>query len=312
MRRGPNTLNKRAMGAETITIRDTEAFKRYLTEVSNIKQFPSNKAEQECAIRAYKAEDDDTVDSPLIQSIRLKAREELVRRNLRFVISVAKQYVVDGVSLEDLVNEGNYGLIRASKQFDPTRGLKFISYSVWWIRNKILVYLSEYSRTIRLPINRVDGIKKYKTRIGIMEQTLQRKPTIDEYLEKYDDSTNTDVEAIEALIDSDIRSLDMTLGEDGNTMYDILEDTSSEQADSLIEVDDIKESFDVMLGELDDRELLVITKMHGLNGESKSTLEDIGDELGMSRENVRNIETKVFRFLKEKYKHSSYNYFEIM
>ena len=314
MRRGVNMGNRKAMGIATkITTRDSEAFKAYLREVSSIKQFPSVSAEHECAMRAYKDPQDTTVDSPLVKAIRVKAREELVKRNLRFVISVAKQYIIDGISLEDLVNEGNIGLITASERFNPTSGLKFISYSVWWIRKGILAYLSNNSRTIRLPNHKIDAIKKYKIRMGVMEQKLQRIPSIEEYLEEYLDTNETEMETIEALIGSDIRSLDKTLNDDdGNTMCDILEDVSAEQADELVNIDDIKNNFDFMLNQLTPLQKFVIIKMNGLSGEPKHTLDDVGDLLYMSRENVRQIEEKTYKMLQQKFKHTPYNYFDVV
>ncbi len=230
----------------------------------------------------------------LAQRIRKKDQEaldKLVRSNLRFVVSVAKKYQNQGVSLSDLINEGNLGLIRAAHKFDETKGIKFISYAVWWIRQSILQALAEQSRIVRVPLNRAGALHRIGKRASALLQELGRQPTHSEIAEGLD---ITEEEVAKTMLISQVHlSLDapMTPGED-NRLLDYLPDTTNRTPDELTFEKALTEAIEESLSGLKERESKILRLYFGLDGEDPMTLEDIGTLLGITRERVRQIKEK--------------------
>ncbi|HEX2722215.1 MAG TPA: RNA polymerase sigma factor RpoD/SigA [Gemmatimonadaceae bacterium] len=230
----------------------------------------------------------------LAQRIRLndqEALDKLVRSNLRFVVSVAKKYQNQGVSLSDLINEGNLGLIRAAHKFDETKGIKFISYAVWWIRQSILQALAEQSRIVRVPLNRAGALHRIGKRASTLLQELGRQPTHSEIAEGLD---ITEEEVAKTMLISQVHlSLDapMTPGED-NRLLDYLPDTTNRTPDEQTFEKALTEAIEESLSGLKERESKILRLYFGLDGEDPMTLEDIGTLLGITRERVRQIKEK--------------------
>jgi len=265
-----------------VTNRESPSMDKYLCEIGKIKMIS---AEEEVSLtrRIHKGD--------------LAARDCLINANLRFVISVAKQYQNLGLSLSDLINEVNLGLIEAAQRFDETRGFKFISYAVWWIRQGIMVALANQARIVRLPLHRINRINKIKKIIAHLEQKHEREPSILEITNAIE-LTSTDVtEAIKNVgwyISIDAPLVD---GEEEN-MYDVLlnEDTSS--PDKELITDSIRKEIDRALNTLTRREADIIRLFFGVNGKHEHTLGEIGEELNLSRERIRQIKQKAIRRLK--------------
>ena len=216
---------------------------------------------------------------------------------MRFVVSVAKQYQNQGLSLGDLINEGNLGLIKAARRFDETRGFKFISYAVWWIRQSILQALAEQSRIVRLPLNRVGALNKISRKFSQLEQEFEREPTANELAEKLDMSATEIAETMR--ISGRHLSVDQpfAVGED-NRLLDILQDLQQSPPDSLLMTDSLKLEVGRALTALTTREREVIELYYGLNGIRALTLEEIGDKFALTRERVRQIKEKAIRRLR--------------
>lgn len=266
--------------SETITNRESDAFKKYLLEVANIPVLSTDE-EYEIAMLAYQNPKDTT------------NLDKLVKHNLRFVISVAKQYATATLKLEDLVNEGNYGLISGAKRFDPTRGFKFISYAVWWIRRSILAYIAEHGRTIRLPNNKNNVMQKIKTEYDVLEQVLERIPSYDELVDALKGNfTDSEVSFFMDTISTTIISLDTVVGHDGSsTLYsDLVKDTNCIETDYFVNKDDSQYNISKILGVLkSDNEREVLTMLFGLNGEESMKLKTVGIVMGLTSERVRQI-----------------------
>jgi RNA polymerase primary sigma factor len=230
----------------------------------------------------------------LAQKIRLKDQEaldKLVRSNLRFVVSVAKKYQNQGVSLSDLINEGNLGLIRAAHKFDETKGIKFISYAVWWIRQSILQALAEQSRIVRVPLNRAGALHRIGKRASTLLQELGRQPT---HLEIAEGLDITEEEVAKTMLISQVHlSLDapMTPGED-NRLLDYLPDNTNRTPDEQTFEKALSEAIEESLAGLKERESKILRLYFGLDGQDPMTLEDIGTLLGITRERVRQIKEK--------------------
>src|SRR5688500_19180748 len=230
----------------------------------------------------------------LAQRIRIgeeEALDKLVRSNLRFVVSVAKKYQNQGVSLSDLINEGNLGLIRAAHKFDETKGIKFISYAVWWIRQSILQALAEQSRIVRVPLNRAGALHRIGKRASTLLQELGRQPTHSEIAEGLD---ITEEEVAKTMLISQVHlSLDapMTPGED-NRLLDYLPDNTNRTPDEQTFEKALSEAIEESLSNLKERESKILRLYFGLDGEDPMTLEDIGTHLGITRERVRQIKEK--------------------
>ncbi|MFN6087887.1 MAG: RNA polymerase sigma factor RpoD/SigA [Cyclobacteriaceae bacterium] len=259
-----------------ITNRENQSLDKYLTEIAKVDLIT---AEQEVDLaRRIRAGDQ-------------MALEKLAKANLRFVVSVAKQYQNNGMSLGDLINEGNVGLIKAAGRFDETRGFKFISYAVWWIRQSIMQALAEQSRIVRLPLNRVSSLNKISRAFSELEQKFQREPTHEELSAKLD----IGIEEIEINQRISGRQVSMNApfvqGED-NSLLDVLENDGEDKPDQgLMEGSLIKE-VQRALSTLSDREADVISLYFGLNGKHPLTLEEIGQTFSLTPERVRQIKEK--------------------
>lgn len=225
------------------------------------------------------------------------ALEKMVKANLRFVVSVAKQYQNNGLTLGDLINEGNLGLIKAAMRFDETRGFKFISYAVWWIRQCILQALAEQARVVRLPLNRVGSLNKMSKAFSDLEQKFQRDPSPEELAEALDVS----LDEVENTIKVSARHISVDApfvqGEDNN-LLDVLQSNGDETPDAKLMVDSLKHEVARALSTLTARESDVISCYFGLNGTSPMTLEEIGDKFSLTRERVRQIKEKATRNLR--------------
>ncbi len=226
-----------------------------------------------------------------------KSLEKLTKANLRFVVSVAKQYQNQGLSLGDLINEGNLGLIKAAKRFDETRGFKFISYAVWWIRQSILQALAEQSRIVRLPLNRVGALNKIGKAFSTLEQEFEREPSASELAEELDMSLFEVADTLK--ISGRHLSMDAPFaqGED-NRLLDVIQDERQPAPDSILMDESLKEEVQRALATLSDREAEVIRLYFGLQREHSLTLEEIGEKFNLTRERVRQIKEKAIRRLR--------------
>ena len=273
----------------------TASLNEYLKGVSDIKKFKTADDEYDCAVRALNGDD--------------KAREELITKNLRFVISVAKQYVTNNVSLEDLINEGNIGLVEAADKFDPTKGFKFISYAVWYIRRSINDYLKSKSKLIRVPVNRSNELNIINKEINRLEQTLCKDITIDDIdnlpSDKFDNKRMT---LLMELQNTTVSSLDMPIGdEDNNNFYDILEDDSNNPTDYLVSNKMYKESIENLFSILTEKQRTVMRLLFGLEDGDEKNLIEVSEIVGMSREGVRQIRDKSLNKLREQGLKAGYN-----
>ena len=259
---------------------------KYLHEIGKVELLSAEK-EVELAKRIKKGDQD--------------ALATLINANLRFVVSVSKQYQNQGLSLPDLINEGNLGLIKAAQRFDETRGFKFISYAVWWIRQSILQALAEQARIVRLPLNKIGSINRINKTFSKLEQQYQREPTLEEVAEMLE----TNLEYIEdALNVSNIHiSMDAPLkDEDGNNMYDVMLNGDSPSPDKNLIYGSLRKEIERSLSTLGDREAEILRYYFGLNNNQPHTLEEIGDEFGLTRERVRQIKEKAIKKLKNQYR----------
>ena len=225
-----------------------------------------------------------------------RALEKLTKANLRFVVSVAKQYQNQGLSLPDLINEGNLGLIKAAEKFDETRGFKFISYAVWWIRQSILQALAEQSRIVRLPLNQVGSLNKISKALSKFEQENERRHSADEIA----DELGLPVDKIADTLKVQGRHISVDApfvdGED-NSLLDVLVNDDSPMADRTLVSESLSKEIDRALDTLSDREKMIIKMFFGIGGQEK-TLEEIGDTYGLTRERVRQIKEKAIRRLR--------------
>jgi len=271
---------------KSITNRSSEALDKYLVEIGRVPMI--------------------TVDEEieLAQAIRNggkageRAKEKLVKANLRFVVSVAKQYQHQGLGLTDLIDEGNIGLVKAAEKFDETRGFKFISYAVWWIRQSILQAIAEQSRIVRLPLNQVGALSKINSEISKFEQKNQRRPSVQELSML----TNIDETKIDQTIKADNHhmSIDAPFQEDDdNSMADVLASGEDSRADKQVDYESMAKELDTVLRNvLKDREITIVRECFGIGCHEKG-LEEIGDQLGLTRERVRQIKERALRRLRE-------------
>ena len=242
-----------------------------------------------------------TVDEEveLAQQIRKgdrKALERLTKANLRFVVSVAKQYQNKGLSLPDLINEGNLGLIKAAEKFDETRGFKFISYAVWWIRQSILQAIAEQSRIVRLPLNQVGSVNRIARELNKFEQENERRPSVEEMADRIDLPEEKIADAMK--MNTHHVSMDAPFAEgDDNSLLDILPNNDSPATDNELDRESLRAEISRALDILNDREKKVIKAFFGI-GTSEMTLEEIGDKYNLTRERVRQIKEKAIRRLR--------------
>ncbi len=265
-----------------VTNRETASLDKYLQEIGKVDLIT---AEQEVEL-AQRIRNGDQI-----------ALEVLTKANLRFVVSVAKQYQNQGLTLPDLINEGNLGLIKAAKRFDETRGFKFISYAVWWIRQSILQALAEQSRIVRLPLNKIGSINKINKTFAFLEQAHEREPSAEEIAKELDMTVN-DVK--ESLKNSGRHvSMDAPLveGEDSN-LYDVLNSGESPNPDRSLLHESLKTEIERALETLTPREADVVRLYFGLGEQHAMTLEEIGETFDLTRERVRQIKEKAIRRLK--------------
>ncbi len=269
-----------------ITTRESLALDKYLTDIGRI-QLLTPEEEAELARRIREGDNE--------------ALDKLTKANLRFVVSVAKQYQNQGLSLSDLINEGNVGLIKAARRFDETKGFKFISYAVWWIRQSILQAIVEYSRIVRLPLNKVGSYNKVNAAFTSFVQEFEREPSIDELA----DLLNMSPKEVSNVLRGNIRhvSVDAPLsGEESDaTMLDLIEGDDNVQPDFHLIDQSLKEEVQQGLSILTPREMEVLSAYYGLNGYKALTLEEIGELYGLTRERVRQIKERAIRRLRKSY-----------
>lgn len=266
-----------------ITNRETASLDMYLQDIGRVELITAQ---------------DEVVLAQRIRSGDQVALDKLVKANLRFVVSVSKQYQNQGLSLPDLINEGNFGLIKAAQRFDETRGFKFISYAVWWIRQSILQALAEQSRIVRLPLNKIGAINKINKTMSKLEQDLEREPSYDE------------ISTILDMVPQDIMdtmrnhsrhmSMDAPLSanEEGGSMYDLMQNEASQNPDKYLLRESLQMEICRSLSTLTEREADIVKLFFGLNGKHAHSLEEIGEKFSLTRERVRQIKEKAVRRLK--------------
>ena len=265
-----------------VTNRESSSIDKYLNEISKIKLITAEE-EVDLAMKIHKGD--------------LNARDRLINANLRFVISVSKQYQDRGLSLSDIINEGNLGLIKAAERFDETMGFKFISYAIWWIRQSIMQALAENIRIVRLPLNRINQINKIKKIIAELEQKYEREPTILEITQALE-LTPTDVTVAIKNAERHI-SMDTPFvqGEEGN-MYDVLLSEDASSPDKELLTDSLRKEIERALNKLTPKEADIIRFSFGLNGKHARTLAEIGKKFNLTTERVRQIKAKSIKRLK--------------
>ena len=267
--------------SKSFTNRESASLDKYLQEIGH-EELLSVEEEVELAQKIKKGD--------------RRALERLTRANLRFVVSVAKQYQNQGLSLPDLINEGNVGLIKAAEKFDETRGFKFISYAVWWIRQSILQAIAEQSRIVRLPLNQVGSVNKRNRELNKFEQEHERRPSVDEIADRIDLPEDKIEEAMKANnrhVSMDAPFVD---GED-NSLLDVLADNNMPMADKALVQESLRKEIDRAIELLNDREQKVVRAFFGI-GSPEMTLEEIGDKYNLTRERVRQIKEKAIRRLR--------------
>lgn len=265
-----------------VTNRETASLDKYLQEIGKVDLITADE-EVELAQR-IKAGDQ-------------RALEKLTKANLRFVVSVAKQYQNQGLTLPDLINEGNLGLIKAAQRFDETRGFKFISYAVWWIRQSILQALAEQSRIVRLPLNKIGSINKINKAYALLEQEHERAPSAEEISEVLDMSEGDVKESMKNSGRHVSMDAPLVEGEDSN-LYDVLNIGESPSPDMQLMIESLRVEIERALQTLTPREADLIRLYFGLNGAHPMTLEEIGETFDLTRERVRQIKEKAIRRLK--------------
>ena len=272
--------------SKSITNRDTASLDRYLSDIGK-EGMISPEEEVELA-RRIKAGDKAALD-------------KLTKTNLRFVVSVAKQYQNQGISLPDLINEGNMGLIRAAQRFDETRGFKFISYAVWWIRQAILQAIADQSRIVRLPLNQVGTINKIKKEIARLEQELQRSPTLKEISEAVELPESKVSEILK--YNSHTQSIDSPISPDEDTQFiDTFVNENAEETDTNLMQESISTEVNTLLSTLSPKDSEVIRLYYGINASHEYTMDEIGDRCGLSRDQVRLIKERALKKLRHETK----------
>ena len=268
---------------KSITNRESQSLEKYLQEIGKVELISP---EEEVRL------------ATLIKQGDQRALDRLTKANLRFVVSVAKQYQNQGLSLPDLINEGNVGLIKAAQRFDETRGFKFISYAVWWIRQSILQSLAEQSRIVRLPLNKVGLTNRIQKAYSLLEQQYEREPSAEELAEVLE----MDIEEVTSTLGINARhvSMDSPLSEgEENTLIDVLENPNAEKTDGALEYNEsLKTEIDRSLKTLTERQKEVICYFFGIGVDHPMSLEDIGEKFSLTRERVRQIKDKAITKLK--------------
>jgi len=267
---------------KSITNRESASLDKYLQEIGREELIS---AEEEVVL-AKKIRDGDQ-----------SALEKLTKSNLRFVVSVAKQYQNQGLSLPDLINEGNLGLIKAAKRFDETRGFKFISYAVWWIRQSILQALAEQARIVRLPLNQVGSLNKINKAFSKLEQEFERTPSSEELANLLDIAEDKVTDTMRVSGRHVSMDAPFVQGEE-NTLLDVLVNADSPRADTSLIIESLQKEIERSLATLTDRERDVVKLFYGIGYNHEYTLEEIGDKFDLTRERVRQIKEKAIKRLK--------------
>jgi RNA polymerase primary sigma factor len=270
--------------SKQVTNRETASLDKYLQEIGRVDLI---NAEEEVELARRIKQSDQA------------ALAKLVNANLRFVVSVSKQYQNQGLSLPDLINEGNLGLIKAAQRFDETRGFKFISYAVWWIRQSILQALAEQSRIVRLPLNKIGSINKINKTFARLEQEYEREPSADEIAAALELSPEDIKEALRntgrhVSMDAPLATGD----ENTSNMYDVMQSEDTPSPEGTLISESLRKEIERALSTLTAREADVVRLYFGLNGEHALTLEEIGERFDLTRERVRQIKEKAIRRLK--------------
>ncbi|HEX2868115.1 MAG TPA: sigma-70 family RNA polymerase sigma factor [Ignavibacteriales bacterium] len=266
------------------TNRESQSLDKYLQEIGKVELLTADQ-EIELARR--------------IRNGDQAALETLTKANLRFVVSVAKQYQNQGLSLGDLINEGNLGLIKAAKRFDETKGFKFISYAVWWIRQSILQAIGEHSRIVRLPLNRVGVLNKIGKAYNSLEQEYERQPSADELAKELDMDVSEVTYALEIAGRHVSMDAPFSQGEDNsNNLLDVIPNEQEAAPDTTLMSESLKSEIESALSTLTEREAIVIRYYFGLDTENSLTLEELGEKLNLTRERVRQIKEKALRRLR--------------
>jgi RNA polymerase primary sigma factor len=274
--------------AKQVTNREALSLDKYLHEIGRVDLITAEE-EVELAKRIKKGDK--------------AALERMIKANLRFVVSVAKQYQNQGLSLPDLINEGNLGLIKAAQRYDDTRGFKFISYGVWWIRQAILQAVAEQARIVRLPVNKIGSITRINKTYTKLEQEYQREPTPDEVAFLLETSSDVVEDALK--VSSHHVSMDSPIhaSEDGGTnLYDLMYNEDSPSPDHRLMESSLRKEIDRSLSTLDEREADVIRYFYGLGGQRQHTLDEIGKEFGLTRERVRQIKEKTIKKMRNNFR----------
>jgi len=266
-----------------VTNRDTPSLDKYLHEIGKVDLIT---AEEEVELAKRIREGDE------------RALNRLINANLRFVVSVSKQYQNQGLSLPDLINEGNLGLIKAAQRFDETRGFKFISYAVWWIRQSILQALAEQARSVRLPLNKIGSINKINKVLATLEQQYEREPSAEEVALELECSSKDVKESLRNSGRHVSMDAPLSQSEDG-TLYDVLDCKDTPSPDQQLIQESLRREIERAISTLTEREANIIRLYFGLNSKNPYTLEEIGEEFGLTRERVRQIKEKAVRRLKQ-------------
>lgn len=262
-----------------VTNRDTPSLDKYLQEIGKVELI---------------SPEDEVILARRIKSGDKEALAKLVKANLRFVVSVAKQYQNQGMSLPDLINEGNLGLMKAAQRFDETRGFKFISYAVWWIRQAILQSLAEQARIVRLPVNKIGSINRINRAFARLEQEFEREPSSQEIADMLEMASDEVKEALKT--NGRTVSMDAPLSsEEDNNMYDVMQSSDTPSPDKNLINESLAYEIERALSTLSPREAKVLKLYFGINMKHPFTLEEIGEELGLTRERVRQIKEKAIK-----------------
>jgi RNA polymerase primary sigma factor len=269
--------------SKSITNRESQSLEKYLQEIGKVEMIS---AEEEVRL------------AKLIRNGDQQALEKLTKANLRFVVSVAKQYQNQGLSLPDLINEGNLGLIKAAQRFDETRGFKFISYAVWWIRQSIIQSLAEQARIVRLPLNKVGLTNKVSKAVQTLEQQYEREPSVEEISEFLDMGTDEIVASLGNSFRHVSMDMPLTEGED-STLIDVMQNPNATATDEqLAHIDSMKQEIERSLRQLTARQQEVIRLFFGIDEDHALSLEEIGSRFGITRERVRQIKDKAITKLR--------------
>jgi len=266
-----------------VTNRDTASLEKYLHEIAKVDLIS---AEEEVALAQRIKQGDQT------------ALEKLTKANLRFVVSVSKQYQNQGLSLQDLINEGNLGLIKAAQRFDETRGFKFISYAVWWIRQSIMQALAEQGRIVRLPLNRIGTLNRINKATAQLEQEFEREPDSNE-IAKMLEVNEEDVRSSLRNVGRHISMDAPLISDEDNSLYDVLRDNDTPNPDRELIYDSLKIEIERAISTLTAREADVLRSYYGLNRKLPLSLDEIADKYELSRERVRQIKERAIRRLKQ-------------